>query len=240
MASSSEVGHAKNVANLQKITQQVMTYPLYNPSVSDISIASLQTLYTSASAKLTEVEQKRNANKNAITARKTAFKDLKSTCTSIINHLDILSLAEGTLNQAKSLNNSIQGGANKKAKPVEEGKEEPKSISTSRQSFTQQTENFGIMVQLLETLPSYNPNEDHIKLQNLTPYHQALKSATLAVDQTESELNSKMIERDKMFYTDETGLYAIAQKIKKYVKSVYGASSPEYSNVSRIKFTNQS
>lgn len=237
MASTSEVGHAKNVANLQKITQQVSAYSLYNPPVDNIKVANLQTLYTNASAKLTEVEDKRNANKNAITARQTAFEDLKSTSTKIINFLDILDLPEGTLNQVKSLNRAIQGSAKKTEKPVEEGKEAPKSASTSRQSFTQQAENFGILVQLLETLPSYTPNEENLKLENLNTYHQALKSATLAVDQTESELNTKMIERDKILYTEETGVYDISQKIKKYVKSVYGATSPEFATVSAIKFT---
>ena len=64
--SASEVGHAKNVANLQKITQQVSTYSLYNPPVEEISITNLQTLYSNANAKLTEVGDKRSANKNAI------------------------------------------------------------------------------------------------------------------------------------------------------------------------------
>ncbi|WP_312075670.1 hypothetical protein [Chryseobacterium sp.] len=116
MASTSEVGHAKNVANLQKITQQVSAYSLYNPPVDNIKVANLQTLYTNASAKLTEVEDKRNANKNAIIARQTAFEDLKSTSTKIINFLDILDLPEGTLNQAKSLNRAIQGSAKKTEK----------------------------------------------------------------------------------------------------------------------------
>lgn len=237
MSSTSEVGHAKNVANLQKITQQVSAYSLYNPSVDEIKVANLQSLYTNATAKLTEVENKRNANKNAIAARQTTFEDLKSTCTKIINFLDILDLPEGILKQAKSLNRAIQGGAKKTEKPVEEGKEESKSASISRQSFTQQTENFGILVQLLETLPSYAPNEENLKIVNLSTYHQALKLATLAVDQTESQLNTKMIERDKILYEEETGVYDISQKIKKYVKSAYGATSQEFTTVSAIKFT---
>ena len=63
MSSTSEVGHAKNVANLQKITLQVSTYSLYNPPVDNISVASLQALYTAANAKLAEVGEKKNANK---------------------------------------------------------------------------------------------------------------------------------------------------------------------------------
>jgi len=236
MASTSEVGHAKNVANLQKITQQVTTYSLYNPPVENISLASLQALYTDANAKLIEVGDKKNANKNAIVVRQSVFENLKSTCTRIMNLLEILGLPQGTLDQARSLNRAIQGSSKKTATPSEEGKETPNTVSTSRQSFTQQAENFGLLVQLLATLPGYTPNEDDLKLNNLTTYHASLLSATQAVDQSEAELNTKMIERDKILYAEENGLYTIVQNVKKYVKSLYGATSPEYTTVSAIEF----
>ncbi|WP_315057819.1 hypothetical protein [Chryseobacterium indoltheticum] len=239
MSSTSEVGHAKNVANLQKITQQVTTYSLYNPPIENIALANLQTLYTTATAKLAEVEDKRNANKNAIIIRQTAFENLKSTCTKIVNLLEILGLPQGTLDQVKSLNRAIQGSSKKATTPPEEGKEASKTASTSRQSFTQQAENFGILLQLLATIPGYTPNEEDLKLNNLTNYHASLMSATQAVDQTEAELNTKLIERDKILYAEGAGLYTIAQNIKKYVKSLYGATSPEYTNVSAIEFTNR-
>lgn len=239
MSSTSEVGHAKNVANLQKITQQVTTYSLYNPPIENIALANLQTLYTTATAKLAEVEDKRNANKNAIIIRQTAFENLKSTCTKIVNLLEILGLPQGTLDQARSMNREIQGSSKKTTTPPEEGKEASKTASTSRQSFTQQAENFGILLQLLATIPGYTPNEEDLKLNNLTTYHASLMSATQGVDQTEAELNTKLIERDKILYAEGAGLYTIAQNIKKYVKSLYGATSPEYTNVSAIEFTNR-
>ena len=237
MSSQSEVGHAKNVANLQKLTEQVTVYTLYNPPVESLTIPSLQTLYTTSSTKLTEVEEKRHANKNAITLRQSAFENLKPTSTKIINHLDILGLLQGTLDQAKSLNRLIQGGQKKTTTPPEEGKETPKTVSTSRQSYTQQAENFGILLQLLSTIPTYAPNEDDLKLANLNTYKDSLVSSTQSVDQTEAELNLKIIERDQLLYADGTGLYSIAQNVKKYVKSLYGATSPEYTNVSSIEFT---
>ena len=237
MPLTSEVGHAKNVANLQKLTEQVNVYTLYNPPVDNIKVANLQTLYTTASTKLNEVEDKRNANKNAITFRQSAFENLKSTCTKIINHLGILGLPQGTIDQAKSLNRLIQGGQKKATTPPEEGKEETRTVSTSRQSYTQQAENFETLLQLLSTIPAYNPNENDLKLANLNTYKDSLVSSTKSVDQTEAELNNKLIERDNILYTEGTGLYSIAQNVKKYVKSIYGATSSEYANVSAIKFT---
>ena len=239
MSSQSEVGHAKNVANLQKLTEQVTVYTLYNPPVENLTVESLQTLYTTASAKLTEVEDKRLANKNAITLRQSAFENLKPTSTTIINHLGILGLSEGILDQAKSLNRVIQGGKKKTTTPPDENGQPSNPLSTSRQSYTQMAENFGILLQLLSTIPAYNPNEDELKLINLNTYKDSLVSATQSVDQTEAELNTKLIERDNLLYADGTGLYSIAQNVKKYVKSLYGATSPEYANVSNIEFTSR-
>ena len=239
MPSTSEVGHAKNVANLQKLTEQVTVYTLYNPSVDNLKVTNLQTLYTNASSKLNEVEDKRNANKNAITLRQSTYENLKPTCTKIINQIDILGLPQGSIDQAKSLNRTIQGGQKKATNAPKEGEEAAKTASTSRQSYTQQAENFGILLQLLATIPSYAPNEDDLKLTNLNTYKEALMSATQSVDQTEAELNAKLIERDNILYADGTGLYSIAQNVKKYVKSLYGATSPEYANVSSIEFTSR-
>ena len=239
MPSTSEVGHAKNVANLQKLTEQVITFTNYNPPVENLKIVNLQALYTAASIKLTDVEDKRHANKNAITLRQSAFENLKSTSTKIINHLEILGLPQGTIDQAKSLNRIIQGGQKKTTTPPDANGQPAPTVSISRQSYTQQAENFGILLQLLATIPSYAPNEDDLKLVNLNAYKDSLVSSTQSVDQTEAELNTKLIERDNLLYADGTGLYSIAQKVKKYVKSLYGATSPEYANVSNIQFTSR-
>ena len=94
MSSNSEVGHAKNAANLQKLTEQVTAFTLYNPPVDHLKVPQLQALHSSAVAKLAEVEEKRTANKTAIYQRQVAFQNLKPTCTRIRNpvsytHLDV-------------------------------------------------------------------------------------------------------------------------------------------------------
>ena len=203
-----------------------------------LKLQTCKTLHTEAATVLNGVEEKRNANKKAIHERKVAFENLKPVCTRIINFLEILSLNEGTLNQAKSLNRQIQGGTKRTKPTVEENDTPARTISTSRQSFTQQTDNFGILVQLLETIPNYTPNEDELKIETLQTYLETLRTTTKNVDQTEAELNGKFIERSQILYASNTGLYDRAQNVKKYVKSVYGSTSAEYTKISKIEFTN--
>lgn len=237
MSKQNETGNAKNVANLQKLIEQVSVYTGYNPSVENLTIANLNTLYTNALASLTEVEEKRNANKNAIHTRQQAYTNLKPVTTRIINQLDILGLTKGVLDQAKSLNHLIQGSGKKKKVINEETGEEQNTVSTSRQSYTQLADNFSKLLQLLSTIPSYNPNIEELKLVNLNTYLTSLINSTKGVDQTEAEFNEKLIERDNVLYADGTGLYTIAQNVKKYIKSLFGATSQEYSKVAKIKFT---
>lgn len=239
MASQSEVGHARNVANLQKLIQQITAYTLYNPPVPALQIANLQTLHTNSVAKLAELEDSRIANKAAIYNRQVAFENLKPLSTRIFNFLEIIDLPAGMLEQARSLNRIIQGYTPRTQQPENPDPDgEPKdTVSTSRQSYTQQAETFGNLVSLLQTIPAYTPNEDDLKLPALTTYHQALVTATQPVDQTEAELKVQLIARDQLLYAEGTGLIDLAQKVKKYVKSIYGGDSPEYTNVAAIKFT---
>ena len=47
------------------------------------------------------------------------------------------------------------------------------------------------------------------------------------------------ITRDNLLYSKDSGLVDVAMDVKNYVKSIFGATSPEYANVSDIEFTNR-
>ena len=66
-----------------------------------------------------------------------------------------------------------------------------------------------------------------------------MSTKNTAVINATTDLSNARINRNKVLYFKSTGLYDIAQEVKKYVKSVFGASSPQYKQVSKIKFTNK-
>jgi len=61
-----ETGHAKNVANLEMLIEQIKTFTNYDPSIDSLKIPQVTTLYNNALASLNSVKDKRIANKNAI------------------------------------------------------------------------------------------------------------------------------------------------------------------------------
>ena len=58
-----------------------------------------------------------------------------------------------------------------------------------------------------------------------------------AVVAAEVPLNNARITRNDTLYKANTGLVDIALDVKTYIKSVYGATSPQYKKISKIKFT---
>ncbi len=59
MASTSETGHAKNVANFEDFISFVTAYgATYNPSKASIKLANLNAIFTQAKADITNVMNK--------------------------------------------------------------------------------------------------------------------------------------------------------------------------------------
>lgn len=215
--------NAKNVISLQKLIESISLYTNYNPPLENLTIKNLNLLYTKAQNVLKEVEEKRNANKNAISIRQEKHNILKKTSTRIINQLEILELTEDVLAEAKHLNRLIQG-------------ETKKTILSSHRSYTQLADNFAKLIHLLTSISTYNPNLTELKLETLKDLHISLVESTKKVNQTETAFSTKLIERNAVLYKNGTSLYSTAQNVKKYVKNIYGATSPEYQNITKIRF----
>ena len=113
-----------------------------------------------------------------------------------------------------------------------------KQISVSQQSYDSIMESFKKLIDLVSSEPTYKPNEVDLQIATLTTQAADLAAKNTDVVNATTTLSNGRIARNKTLYTPKTGLYDVAQEVKKYVKSVFGATSPEYKQVSKIKFTN--
>jgi len=88
MASNSETGHAKNVANFEDLISFCQGYGTnYNPSKVSIQLASLNTLRTTAQGTITAVTGANTIFINATNARQLVFEPIKGLATRIVNAL---------------------------------------------------------------------------------------------------------------------------------------------------------
>lgn len=244
MASTTETGHAKNVANFEDMVSFVTGYgATYNPSKNSIKLPQLNALLTNAKNSLTAVNTALIPFNNAVNAREIAFKPLSKLITRIINALDATDASAQVVKDGKTIARKLQGRrASDKITPVADNpatpeSEAPKSISASQMSFDNRIENFGKLITLLTNEPLYAPNENDLKLTQLNALLTSLKTTNTAVINATTPASNARISRNKILYLAGTGLYDIQAEVKKYVKSVFGARSPEYKQISGIKFT---
>lgn len=245
MASTSESGHIINVANLGVLNSSVASYgAIYNPSKASIKIAALLALETNAKNVINTVNNAETAFKNAGTARELVFDQLNPLVTKLSNALKATDASDKTNEDAKSLVRKIKGiRAAKKKNTTSQATEasaetiEPKTISSSQMSFDNRLNNFDKFIKLLASTPQYAPNETELKITTLTPLLNDMRAKNTAVVVAKTALTNAMISRNDLFYKEKTGLYDIAMDTKSYVKSLFGATSQQYKDISKIKFT---
>lgn len=240
MASTSETGHAKNVANFQDLISFVTSYgATYNPSKNGLKLPQLTALYTTSQTKLAEVVAKNTSFNNAVNDRMAAFDGLKALSTRLVNALDSTDATAEKIEDAKVFNRKLQGKkASSSDAPTDPNTPAPETISASQQSYDQQIQHFAGLISVLQSEPSYSPNELELKIATLTTKQADLTAKNNAVSIAYSAISNTRIARNKTLYDPNTGLVDTALEVKKYIKSIYGASSPEFTQVNKIQFKN--
>ena len=248
MGSTSETGNAKNVANFEDLISVCTGFgPAYNPTKNSIKIAAMNTLLTSSRNSLQTLKTAKTSHDNATNAREIAFTGLKKLSTRIVNALEATDAAKQTIDDAKTVNRKIQGQrADKRIPPIPKPVPGtppviplPIQISVSQQSFDNLVDNLTKLIQVVSTEPLYIPNENDLKVAQLNTLLTNLKTADTSVINTHTAFSNAIISRDTILYAVNTGLYDVTCEAKKYVKSVFGATSPQYHQISAIHFTNR-
>lgn len=238
--STSETGHAKNVANLQElITVVTINGATYNPSKTALKLPQLNTLYTTANAILTDVITKNTAYNNKVNERALAFSTLQTLVTRMVNALEITDAAPQKVKDAKGFQRKIQGKrAGSAVITTDPNMPAPTAISASQKSYDQLIQHFAGLVATLQSEPSYAPNETDLKMVALTAKQADLLAKNNAVATAHTAVTYSRMARNTTFYGTDTGLVDIALEVKKYIKTVFGATSQQYIHVDGIKFRN--
>lgn len=229
----------KNVANFEDFISFNNGYgATYNPTKAAIKLANLNTLLTQAKADLSNVTVKSVAYNNAANARMILFEPLRSLSTRLLNAFIATDANTEIVKDAKTVNRKIQG---KRAKTIVESTDPavppPNTISASQQSYDQLIEHFNTMVEILKSEPTYAPNETDLKIVTLTALIASFKASNLEVSNAYTAISNARLSRDKTLYKANTGVYDIVGEVKSYVKSLFGATSPEYKQLTQLKFT---
>lgn len=238
MSSTSEKGHAKNVANLETMITVCRGFNAsYNPSNASLTIDQLVALHLQAKTEVKKVKIAESPFNDIEGQRKLLFKPLKPLATKIFNALKSSGATSTVITDAETINRKIQGKRANNVIPVTvEGKEQKNRISVSQQSYDMQIDHLEKLIELLTIETQYNPNEDSLKITALNTYKEELESINTKVKEAYTVYNNAIIARDKILYNTTNGLVNIALLVKNYVKSVFGSSSPEFKQINSIAF----
>lgn len=241
MPSTSEKGHAKNVANLSKLIEVCKGFGAkYNPSKAAIKVANLTIKLNTSKQQLQDIKDTAQAETTARNNRKIGFKGSNKFSTRILAAIKSSDASTESIEDAININKKIQGEriteANKSK--AADGTETDNSISTAQLSYTNIVDHYKKYNTLLTSIATvYTPNETELQTAAINTYITNLENLNNAVDVSETAASNALIARDKGFYEDNTGIPDLAQAVKEYVKSVFGAGSPEHKLVTKITFS---
>ena len=223
MASTSEVGHAKNVANFQDLIEFVTGYGVtYNPSKNALKLPQLIALKASADATLADVITKNTNYNNKVNERITKKKNLKSLSTRLVNALQTTDATTETIGNAKTFNRKMQGKkASSSQTPTDPNTPAPTTISTSQQSYDQLIQHLAGLASVLEAETSYTPNETDLQVATLQTKIVDLTAKNTAVATAYASISNSRIARNETLYSSSTGLVETANEVKKYIKSLF-------------------
>ena len=237
MASTSETGHAVNIANFMVLIERCHEFgSAYNPANSEISIAEMTTKYDNALSLHKDYITALEETKLPINDREILYIELGRVVTRSYNLFLSTKASIQTKKDAKGYMVKITG-RNALVPKLDDGvTPDPKHISTSQQSYVQKVDNFDKLVKLYKTDTNYAPNESALKIATLETLIDTIKTANNKVIAVTANAIVKRTARDHALYDVGSGIIDLALSCKKYVKGLYGGLSPEAESVVGIKF----
>lgn len=244
MTTVSKFGHDGNIINFDQMLGYIAGYgSSFSPSKNSIKLPSLQLVSNNANACNTAANAAAATLSIATSARMTAFLPLNKLSTRILNALKATDTTEALDERVTSLVHKLQGRRVTPKLTAEQREAakatgtEVKEISSTQLSFDVRVDTLDKLLKLLAGIPLYAPNEAELKLTALIALYNDLKAKNNAVLTATVALSNARIARNDVLYKPNTGLVDLAIDVKTYVKSVYGATSQQYKQISGLRFT---
>lgn len=241
---TNETGHVKNLTGFEGMIAFVKTYDRYQPTNPLVLPEALGAKHSLCEVALEDFKQSAANLGEATRQRTLVYKATRDLGTRIVGALDGSNVSEKAIQDAIGLNRKLQG---RRAKPKEKpptpepgqpAAEADNTISVSQRSFDRQADNLGKLRDLLAVLDGYMPADPALTVDALTRTISELKSRNRDVLNAESALASRRAKLELEFYDPETGMLALARKVKGAVRSIYKTPSVEYRQLTAITFKN--
>ena len=238
MASTSEKGHAKNIANANLLNSNIVQLgAIYNPSNSKLILSNLQTVYSTSSTNQSNVNNLVAPYSIAVDNRENIFAPQSKKITKLRKAYKATEgVTPAQLEDFMTIARKLKGIRKVKNAPTTDSSEEQTQHSTSQMSYDQRTSNFDLLISQLQNTPNYNPNETEYQVATLQAEKVQMLQATQNVANTFIPLNNARSIRNNSMYLSEDNLVDTFNKAKDYLFTILDSNSVQYKAIAKIKF----
>lgn len=209
----------------------------YNPSKAALTPTALATLLEQAQQSLEAVNVARVNYVLAINSRQDLYAGVYKLAARIVRALQASESSIENIREARMIRRKLAPQPTvKKGKVVKTGAENPAPSPghISYLDYAGQAEAFANLVQLVERIPSYAPNETDLQLATLQEMVAKLRNASLAVARTANALANARIQRNS-YLLGKGGLFETGNAVKDYIRSVFGVTSEPVKELSKLR-----
>lgn len=238
MASTSEVGHAKNIANLNALNTNIAALgAIYNPSNPKLLLTNLQNIYTSAFNQQKSVNNLVAPYSVAVNEREIIFKPLNRELSKLRKAYKATNdVTQVQLENFMTIVRKLKGVRKTAAVASTNPEEAQTTHSTSQLSYDQRTNNIDLLISLLQNTANYAPNETEYQVATYQAKKEQMLLKTQAVADAFIPLNNARSQRNNTLYNTTDNLVDLANKAKDYIFTILDANSPQYKTIAKIKF----
>ena len=238
MASTSEKGHAKNIANANLLnTYIVQLGAIYNPSNPKLLLTNLQTIYTTSFSQQEAVNNAVAPYSIAVDNREMLFAPVSKKVTKLRKvYKSTDGVTQAQLEDFMTIARKLKGIRKTNNEPTTNTTEEQNHHSTSQMSYDQRTNNYDLLISLFQNTPNYAPNEAEYQVTTLQSEKTQMLLATQGVADTFIPLNNARSIRNNTMYNSQDNLVDTFNKSKDYLFTILDSSSVQYKAIAKIKF----
>jgi hypothetical protein len=234
MASSSETGHAKNIANLKLLNEINAGFGIaYNPINKLYLVPNMVTMHDNCKQLQGAVNTQKGIFNPVENARAAAFKEARARARRFRFAAKTCGAGAAFYKDVNTIIAKILGEKMGKPTPTPD---DPAGHSTSQTSYDNTVNHFDALATMLGGEPKYAVNEADLTTAAATTLTAELDGLNNSFKEKVVPYNNALISRNKAMYAPETGLCAVGQGSKDYIRQVFGFSSPEFKRVTKIQF----
>ncbi len=236
MANITEASLGNRLRQAQDLLQYIQKFPNYSPPRVEEQVEQFGDLLQQITTTNSQVALNKDIYSLAVDRRVQAFKGSENSLMKLVTKIrGAVEAQYGKQSKAFQLiNNQVKVIRNTKvAKPPQnpDNEKESGTVSRSQRSYGSLTQAFRNLVQILQSLPDYNPSNPILKIEELQKFSNQLNALNDEVAEKVHTLKAARSVRNLLYGQ----LKERVKRIKAYIKAQYGMQSKEYELVRGLR-----